>query len=173
MTENARAAGDIDFFEPVARMPTRLLQIPRGVWAPGPFDETGDTHRVQHEIVQVLRSRMARDFSGYKTRTFMRRVAHEGPADPRTRGVSAAAARRRRGGLGSLSRPADQRDGLFPGSRGLRGAALRQAQKSPRPATRQVMMLENEGHEAVERELRELLQATIVEYETALEELNP
>ncbi|PSK85804.1 hypothetical protein CLV79_10734 [Limimaricola soesokkakensis] len=35
------------------------------------------------------------------------------------------------------------------------------------------MMLENEGHEAVERELRELLQATIVEYETALEELNP
>ncbi len=74
MPESARAAGGIDFVDSVERMPARLLQIRRGLDTPKPF-EIETTRQVQEEIAQILRSRTGRDFSGYKSKTFMRRVA--------------------------------------------------------------------------------------------------
>lgn len=89
MPENARASGGIDFFEPVEQMPARLMQIRRDAVTPAPLDhEQEASAQVQQEIAKILRSRTGRDFSGYKAKTFLRRVARRmkvvGCATPET-----------------------------------------------------------------------------------------
>ncbi|SDJ52107.1 CheR family methyltransferase [Salipiger marinus] len=75
------ASGLIDFAEPAHRMPERLLQIRDGinlldVLAEGDAEhlQGAEAERVQATISTLLHSHSGHDFSGYKPRTFMRRV---------------------------------------------------------------------------------------------------
>jgi two-component system, chemotaxis family, CheB/CheR fusion protein len=82
MPESAIASGLIDFAVPAEAMPARLLQIKTmrhqlGDLVPhGEQDALGpDLRRVQMKIAKLLRSHSGHDFSGYKDKTFFRRVA--------------------------------------------------------------------------------------------------
>ncbi|MSU89218.1 PAS domain-containing protein [Rhodobacteraceae bacterium 2CG4] len=82
MPESALASGFIDFAEPVEHMAERLLQIQRGAdplvaLADGAGDRQADEieELAQATISRLLHSQSGHDFSGYKRRTFMRRVA--------------------------------------------------------------------------------------------------
>ncbi|PBB17428.1 CheR family methyltransferase [Mesorhizobium sp. WSM4313] len=81
MPASAMASGLIDFAEPVEHMAERLLQIRESLSAlDGLINHEQDrqrdqVQRVQKEISTLLRSHTGHDFSGYKPRTFMRRVA--------------------------------------------------------------------------------------------------
>lgn len=82
MPHSAMASGLIDFADPAGRMPERLIQLRDGIdpLAALPADGSNDedfaeAQRVQNEIAQLLRSHAVHDFSGYKNKTFMRRVA--------------------------------------------------------------------------------------------------
>ena len=82
MPHSAMASGLIDFADPVERMPQRLLQLRNGndaldILADGEQDRhrLGEAEQVQADIARLLRSHTGHDFSGYKSKTFMRRVA--------------------------------------------------------------------------------------------------
>ncbi|WP_198670775.1 CheR family methyltransferase [Oceanicella sp. SM1341] len=82
MPRSAQASGLIDFAVPVERMPRYLLQVRDGIDV---LDMLASTDRdrqnrdralqVQGDIARLLHERAGHDFSGYKNRTFMRRVA--------------------------------------------------------------------------------------------------
>ncbi|MBC7285494.1 CheR family methyltransferase, partial [Hoeflea sp.] len=81
MPHSAMATGLIDFAEPAERMPERLLQIRDGIEVPpdlkGEPDRPPSTEeqQAQADIARLLRSHSGHDFSGYKRKTFLRRVA--------------------------------------------------------------------------------------------------
>ena len=81
MPHSAIATGLIDFAEPVERMPERLMQLRDGVDVIADLSEEQERQlarteqQVQEEISRLLRSHSGHDFSGYKRKTFMRRVA--------------------------------------------------------------------------------------------------
>ncbi len=80
MPDSAIATGLIDFAVPAEEMGPRLVAFARSLQMPGPLgtDETGEADgtadRVKAEIYAILRNRVGHDFSGYKTKTFLRRV---------------------------------------------------------------------------------------------------
>lgn len=82
MPASAVASGLIDFAVPTELMPRHLLQLQNGadpVDLPGleapPRQEDSSGQRLQAEISGLLRRHAGHDFSGYKNKTFMRRVA--------------------------------------------------------------------------------------------------
>ncbi len=80
MPQSAIASGLIDLAIPAEEMGRRLIDFARGFEKLGSLEErveaTGaeETHAVQEEIYSILRSQTGHDFSGYKTKTFLRRV---------------------------------------------------------------------------------------------------
>jgi two-component system CheB/CheR fusion protein len=81
MPESAISTGLIDFAIPVEAMGAKLVDFARGaplldglVADPAQADDDQGVDQVVPEIYAILRSRIGHDFSGYKTRTFMRRV---------------------------------------------------------------------------------------------------
>ena len=78
MPESAISTGLIDFAIPVEQMGARLVDYARNLLdAPTLEEEHRDNQSVAEampEIYGILRSRIGHDFSGYKSRTFMRRV---------------------------------------------------------------------------------------------------
>ena len=80
MPESAISSGLIDFALPVEKMGEKLVQIVQGQPIVDEFirrQESDDQsmRREQEEISQLLRSHSGHDFSGYKGKTFLRRVA--------------------------------------------------------------------------------------------------
>ena len=82
MPHSAIASGLIDFADPVERMPERLVRLRSDIDAlVGLADGEEDRQRlveaqqVQGRIARLLSSHTGHDFSGYKDKTFMRRVA--------------------------------------------------------------------------------------------------
>ena len=78
MPDSAIATGFVDFAIPADEMGSRLAEFAQGVAAPqGPFTPAG--HDVtfeasRPEIYAILQSQVGHDFSGYKTKTFLRRL---------------------------------------------------------------------------------------------------
>jgi two-component system CheB/CheR fusion protein len=80
MPESAIATGLVDFAIPVGQMGEKLIEFARG----GPLidsmieksqrAEENGSHAVMPEIYGILRNQIGHDFSGYKSKTFMRRV---------------------------------------------------------------------------------------------------
>ncbi|SPJ24087.1 Blue-light-activated histidine kinase 1 [Palleronia abyssalis] len=82
MPHSAVASGLIDFAEPVQSMPERLLKLRDGRGALGALvvDEQDLHHahearQAQEKIARLLLNRTGHDFAGYKSKTFLRRVA--------------------------------------------------------------------------------------------------
>ena len=80
MPRSAIAAGIVDYAVPVERMAERLEAFRQGFnpgerfsW-PGTAEDRDETERGRRIIYDVLHKRTGHDFSGYKVRTFMRRV---------------------------------------------------------------------------------------------------
>jgi two-component system CheB/CheR fusion protein len=81
MPESAIAAGFVDFAIPVGKMGEKLVEFARGslliegilVRSQQDTEEQG-IHDAIPEIFGILRNQIGHDFSGYKTKTFMRRV---------------------------------------------------------------------------------------------------
>ena len=79
MPDNAIAAGVIDLVLPVEEMAARLAIHAQELAAAisGAAPETSDPHRedqIRRTICQILLKQVGHDFSGYKEKTFMRRV---------------------------------------------------------------------------------------------------
>ncbi|HEX3881084.1 MAG TPA: CheR family methyltransferase [Stellaceae bacterium] len=81
MPESAISTGLIDFAIPVESMGSKLVEFARGAPLldgladdPTQLDDDQSIDQVVPEIYAILRSRIGHDFSGYKTRTFMRRL---------------------------------------------------------------------------------------------------
>ena len=78
MPDSAIATGYVDFALPADKMGERLLQFARSLQPPdGLADELlpGSTlDAARDEIYGILRNQVGHDFSGYKSKTFMRRV---------------------------------------------------------------------------------------------------
>lgn len=82
MPQSAIGSGLVDFAEPLDDIPARLVQLRD---AAGMLDAIAgadtdarpddEMRHIQGEVSQLLRSHTGHDFSGYKARTFMRRVA--------------------------------------------------------------------------------------------------
>ncbi len=76
MPAGAIAIGAVDLVVPVQEMAEHLLRLKAA--PPQPADvasEAGGTDAAQLEICAILRSRLGHDFSGYRSQTFLRRVA--------------------------------------------------------------------------------------------------
>jgi two-component system CheB/CheR fusion protein len=81
MPEGAISTGFVDFALPAQEMGPRLVTFARGLDRslvgdkPKQVDEEPDDHsETRHEICALLRNQVGHDFSGYKIRTFLRRV---------------------------------------------------------------------------------------------------
>ncbi|NOG72032.1 CheR family methyltransferase [Roseicella sp. DB1501] len=81
MPDSAIASGLIDLALPVEQMGARLVEFARGLplldgvaAATGRSEEAQDLDEARPEIYAILRSQVGHDFSGYKPRTFLRRV---------------------------------------------------------------------------------------------------
>ena len=80
MPQSAIASGMVDFALPAEQMGPALAEFGRSLHLLGsPADEEAKAERdgfdaVQPEIYRLLRTQIGHDFSGYKTRTFNRRV---------------------------------------------------------------------------------------------------
>ena len=81
MPNSAIAAGIVDFAIPVQQMGAKLVELAHGAQlidglATESAEELADQTvvRVKSEIYALLRSRVGHDFSGYKTKTLLRRV---------------------------------------------------------------------------------------------------
>jgi two-component system CheB/CheR fusion protein len=82
MPQHAIATGLVDFAVPAGEMGNLLANFARSLREPGPLlsekpDEEGgeqEANEVKAEIYTILRNRVGHDFSGYKTKTFLRRV---------------------------------------------------------------------------------------------------
>ncbi len=83
MPDSAIATGLVDFAVPAEQMGPRLAAFARSLKVPGPlvYDDKGDegdddetADQTKTQIYSILRNRVGHDFSGYKTKTFLRRV---------------------------------------------------------------------------------------------------
>jgi two-component system CheB/CheR fusion protein len=76
MPSSAVAAGAVDIVLPVEEMPGRLaaLLAQGGQIEPAAGGQPDDLGKVQHAICEILRNVTRHDFSGYKEKTFFRRV---------------------------------------------------------------------------------------------------
>jgi len=76
MPDGAIAIGAVDLIAPVEDMPAHLLRIrgPASIETISVVDP-GGVDRLRREICCVLRSQVGHDFSGYRSQTFLRRVA--------------------------------------------------------------------------------------------------
>lgn len=79
MPQSAIASGVVDMAVPAEEMGGRLMDFARGFDTLAKLAESGDRaseniDRARVEIYDVLRSQSGHDFSGYKTKTFIRRV---------------------------------------------------------------------------------------------------
>ncbi|WP_149539327.1 chemotaxis protein CheB [Siccirubricoccus phaeus] len=81
MPASAVAGGAVDLVLPVEEMPVRLAELTGGLGTPGDAiaadahaEEAGRAAAAQEAICGVLRARIGHDFSGYKDKTFFRRV---------------------------------------------------------------------------------------------------
>jgi two-component system CheB/CheR fusion protein len=81
MPNSAIAAGMVDFAIPVEQMGAKLVEFAHGAQlidglATESAEERADqtVEQVKFEIYALLRNRVGHDFSGYKTKTFLRRV---------------------------------------------------------------------------------------------------
>jgi len=78
MPDSAISTGLIDFAVPVEKMGETLELVVRGrpiLNALVSREDTDRLRRAQDEISQLLRSHSGHDFSGYKSKTFLVRVA--------------------------------------------------------------------------------------------------
>jgi two-component system, chemotaxis family, CheB/CheR fusion protein len=82
MPDSAIASGAVDFTLPAEQIPQKLLDLQKTAVALGPVLQgqksqpaKGAQRRLQDEISQLLRNHSGRDFAGYKSQTFFRRVA--------------------------------------------------------------------------------------------------
>ncbi|TQM89876.1 CheR family methyltransferase [Roseinatronobacter monicus] len=82
MPASAIASGWVDFALPADQMPEKLVQIQRDAPRLVSLLRRGETgaanaeeKRLQNEIAQLLRTHSRHDFTGYKSKTFFRRVA--------------------------------------------------------------------------------------------------
>ena len=124
MPDSAISTGLVDFAVPAEEMGAKLVEFVRGNGLleragrrPGrrrseqPFDE------VLPEIYAILRKQIGHEFSGYKTKTFLRRVQRRMQVVQLgdNRGLCRAAAPATpHGGRRAVPRPADQRHQLLP-----------------------------------------------------------
>ena len=75
MPESAIASGLIDFAVPADAMPAKLMENALSLnKLEGAEPTADDSVEAQQAIYTILRSQAGHDFSGYKTRTFMRRI---------------------------------------------------------------------------------------------------
>lgn len=80
MPQSAIASGVVDIAAPAQEMGEKLTQFTRGIgmldlWTESDGKAPGDDiDRTSEEIYGILRARSGHDFSGYKTKTFIRRV---------------------------------------------------------------------------------------------------
>ena len=78
MPDSAIATGFVDFAIPADEMGTRLVQFARGAATPDgvpALNEEDPTFKASRaEIYAILRNQVGHDFSGYKVKTFLRRV---------------------------------------------------------------------------------------------------
>jgi two-component system, chemotaxis family, CheB/CheR fusion protein len=81
MPEAAIATGVVDLVLPVESMPARLVEFARSrrdddVSAPGEqgADGAAESPELRRQIAQLLHAQVGHDFSGYKEKSFMRRV---------------------------------------------------------------------------------------------------
>jgi two-component system CheB/CheR fusion protein len=79
MPASAIASGMVDFALPAEEMGQRLADFARSLQMPGLLgdsdaDEKEAANRARLEIYSILRNRVGHDFSGYKSKTFLRRV---------------------------------------------------------------------------------------------------
>jgi len=81
MPNSAIASGLVDFAVPAEGMGGKLVEFARGAHVPedmavdpGNEDGSGTLEGARMEICEILRSQIGHDFSGYKTKTFIRRV---------------------------------------------------------------------------------------------------
>ncbi len=79
MPESAIATGMVDFAVPAGEMGQLLANFARSLRLPGPLIDDGveekeAADRAKMEIYSILRNRVGHDFSGYKSKTFLRRV---------------------------------------------------------------------------------------------------
>jgi two-component system CheB/CheR fusion protein len=80
MPDSAIAAGLVDFAIPVDQMGAKLAEFTRGNLLMASINEEAssteehDFQKAQADIYSLLRNQLGHDFSGYKSKTFMRRV---------------------------------------------------------------------------------------------------
>src|ERR1700755_685446 len=80
MPESAISTGLVDFAVPVEEMGAKLVEFVRGAPldrvanVPAEIIESQTVDQTVPEICAILRNRIGHDFSGYKTRSFVRRV---------------------------------------------------------------------------------------------------
>ena len=131
MPSSAVASGLVDLVLPVEEIGTKLQQYVRSLDALDAIADDADERPAQsdrdgalQEIYAVLRNRIGHDFSGYKEKTFLRRVQRRMQVRQldSLAGLRRAAAPGRRGGAAAVSRSADRRHQLLPRRRGVRGA---------------------------------------------------
>ncbi len=124
MPQTAIATGFIDLAVPAAEMGPKLVDFVRSLdlldrmtegadaqhGTPGALDE------VRLEICAILRTQLGHDFSGYKPKTFLRRVQRRMQVAQAgdDRGLSGPASGRSDRGRRAVPRPADQRHQLLP-----------------------------------------------------------
>ena len=76
MPAGAIATGAVDLILPVEQMPRELMRLKgRDVQPVEIGEEVDQTDRSRLEICAILRSQLGHDFSGYRAKTFLRRVA--------------------------------------------------------------------------------------------------
>ena len=120
MPESAISTGMVDFAMPAGEMGAKLVAYARSLALPAPLeaavaDEAPVDPAIEaarDAIYEILRGRTGHDFSGYKLKTFLRRVQRRMQIVQieATRPLRGAAAGRRARGHGAVPRPADQRD---------------------------------------------------------------
>jgi two-component system CheB/CheR fusion protein len=74
MPDSAIATGLVDFALPVNEMGARLVEFARFLAEEDGDESDGEGAQAKQEIFAILRNRLGHDFSGYKSRTFLRRV---------------------------------------------------------------------------------------------------
>ena len=121
-------SGAIDLKLPVEQMAGKLLEYARGLGRLDP-DGRGRADRTRladgrRAICEILHERTGHDFSGYKERTFLRRIERRMQVLDlrRSRRLCRAAASGPAGGDQPVSRPADRGHRVLPRSRGVRRA---------------------------------------------------
>ena len=129
MPDSAISTGLVDFAIPVEEMGAKLAEFARlsGDKPTKASARKRSARQPGQEICAILRNQIGHDFSGYKSKTFLRRVQRRMQVTQlgQPGRLCRAAAAGPQGGRRPVPRPADQRDQLLPRRRGLRDAAAR------------------------------------------------